>query len=65
MARGAFWNYDAKDKGWYVYGTGAVTEDRKQVVPDPGVVVYELTEIGIPSGNAGVLLTIALRFSRR
>jgi RHS repeat-associated protein len=38
-----FWNYDADDKGWYVYGKGEVTKDAKQIVPDPGVRVWELT----------------------
>jgi len=30
-----FWDYDADDKGWIVYGHGSVTKDGKQVVPDP------------------------------
>lgn len=38
-----FWNYDADQKGWYVYGLGSVTPDRTEVVPDPGVVIYEFT----------------------
>ena len=38
-----FWNYDPAEKGWYVYGQGSVTPDGKQVVPDPGVVIYEFT----------------------
>ena len=38
-----FWNYDADQKGWYVYGQGFVTADRKQVVPNPGVEIYEFT----------------------
>jgi YD repeat-containing protein len=32
-----FWNYDPAGVGWYLYGHGTVTPDRKQVVPDPGV----------------------------
>src|SRR5215207_3014719 len=36
-----FWNYDPEGKGWYVYGEGTVTADGRQVVPDPGVVLYE------------------------
>ena len=36
-----FWNYDPEGKGWYVYGEGTVTPDGRQVVPDPGVVLYE------------------------
>lgn len=38
-----FWNYDAHDKGWYVYGQGTVSEDRLHAVPDPGVEIYEFT----------------------
>jgi RHS repeat-associated protein len=38
-----FWNYDPVVKGWYVYGQGAVSADRKQIIPDPGVVIYEFT----------------------
>jgi len=38
-----FWNYDARGKGWYVYGKGTVTPDEKQVVPDPGVAIYEFS----------------------
>ncbi|WP_431100491.1 RHS repeat-associated core domain-containing protein [Roseateles noduli] len=38
-----FWDYDAKERGWFMYGQGAVSADGKQVVPDPGVVIYEFT----------------------
>jgi RHS repeat-associated protein len=38
-----FWNYDADQKGWYVYGHGAVNSDRTQVIPNSGVVIYEFT----------------------
>ena len=38
-----FWNYDAKKKGWYIYGHGSVTPDGNSVKPDPGVLIYELT----------------------
>lgn len=51
-ARHSFWHYDPEEKGWYVYGQGTVTEDGKQVVPDPGVAVYEFTGAMIsPFGN--------------
>ena len=50
-ARSSFWNYDAREKGWYIYGVGTVTPDRKQVVPDPGIVVYELSGAMINTGN--------------
>ena len=38
-----FWNYDAEDKGWYIYGKGTVSANGKQIIPDPGVVLYEFT----------------------
>jgi YD repeat-containing protein len=46
-----FWNYDADSKGWYVYGHGKVDKIGTSVVPDPGVVLYELT--GAMVGDAG------------
>jgi RHS repeat-associated protein len=42
-ARFNFWNYDPGRRGWYIYGTGQVTTDGKQVVPDPGVSFYEFS----------------------
>lgn len=38
-----FWHYEPEAVGWYVYGLGTVTDDGKQVVPDPGVTIYEFT----------------------
>jgi len=38
-----FWNYDAAGKGWYIYGRGTVAPNGKQIVPDPGVLIYQLT----------------------
>jgi RHS repeat-associated protein len=38
-----FWNYDADQKGWFIYGQGHVSPDRAQVIPDPGVEIYEFT----------------------
>jgi RHS repeat-associated protein len=38
-----FWNYDANVKGWFIYGSGAVSPDGISVIPDPGVVLYEFT----------------------
>src|SRR6266851_7635051 len=46
-----FWNYDADSKGWYVYGRGTVSQNAQSVIPDPGVVIYELT--GAMVGDAG------------
>ena len=42
-ARVDFWNYDPAGRGWYIYGEGTVTPNGKQVVPDPGVRVWEFT----------------------
>jgi RHS repeat-associated protein len=38
-----FWHYSPDGRGWYVYGWGEVSADGTQVVPDPGVGVYDLT----------------------
>ena len=50
-ARGAFWNYDPDDRGWFVYGMGTITHDAKQAVPDDGVVIHELTGAMFDGGN--------------
>ena len=50
-ARIDFWNYDAEEKGWYVYGRGTVTANGKQIVPDPGVVLYEFTGAMVSNPN--------------
>jgi hypothetical protein len=43
-ARLEFWHYDPGSRGgWFVYGQGTVTPDASQVIPDPGVEVYEFT----------------------
>jgi RHS repeat-associated protein len=46
-----FWNYDPEGKGWYVYGQGTVSPNGSQVIPDPGVVLYEFsgTMVAFPS----------------
>src|SRR5205814_9352616 len=44
--RFSFWQYEPDGRGWYVYGKGTVTRDGRQVVPDPGVAIYELTGAG-------------------
>ncbi len=49
----AFWNYSADHNGWFVYGEGLVSKDRTQVVPDPGVVIYDFSGAMVGSGNAG------------
>jgi RHS repeat-associated protein len=50
-----FWHYDPEELGWYVYGAGKVTGT--QVVPDPGVGLYEFTgammdTVNTPPGTA-------------
>lgn len=47
-----FWHYDPSDRhGWYIYGTGAVAPDGRQVVPDRGIYLYEFTGamVGAPA----------------
>jgi len=44
-----FWHYDPEDKGWYVYGAGVMKG--RQVVPNPGVAIYEFTGAMINTGN--------------
>lgn len=38
-----FWNYDADNRGWFIYGQGAVAPNLGQVVPFPGVEIYEFS----------------------
>jgi len=49
----AFWNYGADQNGWFVYGAGHVNKEATQIVPDPGVVIYEFSGAMVGSGNAG------------
>lgn len=42
-AGAAFWNYDARERGWYLYGMGKVSADGRQVIPDANVVIYEFS----------------------
>ena len=57
-ARFNFWHYRPALPGWYIYGQAWVTPDGKQVVPDPGVSVYEFTGamFGGKRGGAGQVL---------
>jgi RHS repeat-associated protein len=50
-ARAEFWDYEPEDGGWYVYGHGTVSADGTQIVPDPGVKVYEFSGAMINDGN--------------
>ena len=51
------WNYDADGRGWYVYGQGKVVPPGRQIIPDPGVGIYEFTGAMFAyqtiQGNAG------------
>ncbi len=49
-ARLNFWRHDASEVGWSVYGLGTVTRDGGQVVPNPGVALYELTPAMLTPG---------------
>jgi RHS repeat-associated protein len=42
-SRVPFWNYDPAKRGWYIYGEGRVSRDGKQILPDPGVRVWQFT----------------------
>lgn len=46
-----FWNYDPEVRGWYIYGMGTVTADRKQIIPDLGVAIYKFTGAMIENYN--------------
>jgi RHS repeat-associated protein len=48
-----FWNYDADVKGWFIYGSGAVSPNGVSVIPNPGVELYEFTGAMVGSPNAG------------
>lgn len=59
-----FWHYEPDGEGWYIYGLGTAVENRKQVIPDPNVGIYEFTGAmvanpdlappeGPPPGNNG------------
>jgi RHS repeat-associated protein len=45
-----FWNYDPTGRGWYVYGHGTVTANGKQIVPDPGVEIWEFSGAMVTGG---------------
>ena len=47
-----FFQYDPKERGWYVYGLGTVTPNGAQVVPDPKTRLYEFTGAMINSGSS-------------
>ncbi len=51
-ARAVFWNYDPVELGWFTYGLGTISRDDRQVVPNPGVVIYDLSGAMINDGQA-------------
>jgi YD repeat-containing protein len=48
-----FWNYDPDTRGWFIYGKGRVSPDGKSVIPDPGVMIYELTGAMVAGPGSG------------
>jgi RHS repeat-associated protein len=36
-----FWRYDPSEQGWHVYGRGHVGPDGRQILPEPGVQMYD------------------------
>jgi RHS repeat-associated protein len=46
-----FWNYDPDQKGWYIYGAGAVSKTGSQIIPNPGVTIYKFTGAMVGSPN--------------
>lgn len=48
-----FWNYDASRRGWYVYGTGHVSDDASQIVPDPTTWLFKLSGAMLQNGPGG------------
>ncbi|HVH28119.1 MAG TPA: DUF6531 domain-containing protein [Vicinamibacterales bacterium] len=59
-----FWHYDPEDgRGWYVYGSGSVTPDGRQIAPDPGVSIHEFTGAMVsPSSLAALLARLLANF---
>ena len=47
-----FWHYEPEQRGWYIYGGGAVEASARQVIPDPGVGIYEFTGAMVSTSGA-------------
>jgi RHS repeat-associated protein len=41
------WHYDPQWNGWYIYGHGSVSQEGKQIIPNPGVSLYEFMVSGL------------------
>jgi RHS repeat-associated protein len=54
--RVTFWTYESSGHGWQPYGGGQISADGTQIVPDPGVGLYESLGGGasIANGKPGV-----------
>lgn len=52
-ARQQLWFYDARERGWFVYGTARVSADGRQIVPDPGAALYEAMGFSFNPFNLG------------
>ena len=50
-ARTTFWHYQPAGLGWIPYGAGTVSDDGKQLVPDPGTFVYDFMGGGGADAN--------------
>jgi RHS repeat-associated protein len=48
-----FWNYDADARGWYIYGHGKVSPNQRNILPDPGVWIYQLTGAMVGGSSLG------------
>lgn len=48
-----FWNYEPAGNGWYMYGRGTVTPDRRQVIPDAGVELQNMHCASFMNKNDG------------
>jgi YD repeat-containing protein len=49
----AFWNYNPDQNGWYAYGQGKVGPTGENIIPDPGVVIYEFSGAMVGGDGAG------------
>ena len=50
----SFWTYEPEGRGWYSYGKGTVSPNGKQIIPDPGVVIYQFNGIMQPDRDDDV-----------
>jgi hypothetical protein len=60
-ARFDFWNYDPERKGWYVYGRGRVSRDRRMIEPEPGVQIWTFDGAMLDAGQCAAGGATAVR----